>query len=108
MVLTIWGLPAGGGAYAAIAALTNIPATLLAVLFYEYVLADSSRGPYRTVPPIPSLRLTWNSPVITPAHVDYLNGHLAHEEHSQSVIRQASPATSLADEKGREQTIEHV
>ena len=46
MVLTIWGLPAGGGAYAAIAALTNIPATLLAVLFYEYVLADSSRGPY--------------------------------------------------------------
>ncbi|TFK88729.1 aquaporin-like protein [Polyporus arcularius HHB13444] len=89
MVLTIWGLPAGGGSYAAIAALTNIPATLLAVLFYEYVLADSSR-------------------VITPAHVDYLNGHLAHEEHSQGVIRQASPATSLADEKSREQTIEHV
>ena len=46
MALTIWGMPAGGGSYAAIAALTNIPATLLAVAFYEFVLADSSRGTY--------------------------------------------------------------
>ena len=46
MTLTIWGLPAGGGPYAAIAALTNIPATLLAVCFYEVFLADSSRGEY--------------------------------------------------------------
>ena len=44
MALTIWGLPAGGGSYAAIAALTNIPATLLAMCFYEYILSDSSRG----------------------------------------------------------------
>ena len=28
----------------ALAALTNIPATILAVVFYEFVLADSSRG----------------------------------------------------------------
>lgn len=44
MAITIWGLDAGGGPYAAIAALVNIPATLLAVLFYEFVLADSSRS----------------------------------------------------------------
>ena len=44
MALTIWGLPAGGGSYAALAALTNIPATICGALFYEVVLADSSRG----------------------------------------------------------------
>lgn len=110
MVLTIWGLPAGGGSYAAIAALTNIPATLLAVLFYEYVLADSSRGPFPCIPsPLLIPGLTSHSPVITPAHVDFLNGHIAHQEHSQGVVHRPSPATtSLADEKGREQTIEHV
>jgi hypothetical protein len=35
---------ATGGAYAAIAALTNIPATLLAVFIYEVFLTDSDRG----------------------------------------------------------------
>lgn len=44
MVLTIWGRGASGGAYAAIAALANIPATFSAALFYEFILADSSRG----------------------------------------------------------------
>ncbi|OSD01282.1 aquaporin-like protein [Trametes coccinea BRFM310] len=92
MALTIWGLPAGGGAYAAIAALTNIPATLLAVAFYELVLADSSR-------------------VVTPVHVDFLAGHLAHEEHSQGVIGDrhapASPSSGI-DEKSHEQIIERV
>jgi len=62
-VMTIWGKQAAGGTYAAIAALTNIPATICAVLFYEFILTDSSR-------------------VITPAHVSVLTGHLAHEEHS--------------------------
>lgn len=42
--LTLWGLPASGGRYAAIAALTNIPATLLAGVFYEFVLNDSNRS----------------------------------------------------------------
>ncbi|KAJ3562309.1 hypothetical protein NP233_g9656 [Leucocoprinus birnbaumii] len=41
--LTIWGLPAGGGSYAAIAALTNIPATIFAVVLYELFLVDSDR-----------------------------------------------------------------
>ncbi|EIW63166.1 aquaporin-like protein [Trametes versicolor FP-101664 SS1] len=88
MAMTIWGMPASGGSYAAIAALTNIPATLLAAVFYEVVLADSSR-------------------VVTPAHVDYLSGHLAHEEHSQGIVRGGSVSPGL-DEKSREQTIEHV
>jgi len=37
-------IPAGGGRYAAIAALTNIPATLFAVFLYEIFLTDSDRG----------------------------------------------------------------
>ena len=44
MAITIWGLEAGGGAYAAITALTNIAATLLAAVFYELVFADYHRG----------------------------------------------------------------
>ncbi|OCH92657.1 aquaporin-like protein [Obba rivulosa] len=41
--LTIWGSQASGGRYAAISALTNIPATLLASIFYETVFNDGSR-----------------------------------------------------------------
>ena len=44
VAITVWGLEAGGGPYAAITALTNIPATLLAALFYELAFADYSRG----------------------------------------------------------------
>ncbi|KDQ11549.1 hypothetical protein BOTBODRAFT_67910 [Botryobasidium botryosum FD-172 SS1] len=42
-VLAIWGTSSWPGRYAAISALTNIPATILAALFYELFLADSSR-----------------------------------------------------------------
>jgi len=41
--LTIWGTKAAGGRYAAIAALTNIPATIFAVVLYEVFLTDSDR-----------------------------------------------------------------
>lgn len=44
MVLTIWGTKGAGGNYAALAALTNLIATPLAVLFYELFLTSSSRG----------------------------------------------------------------
>ena len=58
MALTIWGSKASGGSYAAIAALTNIVATLVAIMFYEFMLADSSRGksclPIRQPQPSPS------------------------------------------------------
>ena len=48
--LTIWGLKAGGGPYAAIAALTNIPATIIGIIFYELFFTDSSRGMFPASP----------------------------------------------------------
>ncbi|KAI0829875.1 aquaporin-like protein [Trametes gibbosa] len=89
MALTIWGTAASGGTYAAISALTNIPATLLAAAFYECILADSSR-------------------VVTPAHADYLAGHAAHEEHSQRIIRGDGSVSPSLDGKSGEKTLEHV
>ncbi|TFY73773.1 hypothetical protein EWM64_g10239 [Hericium alpestre] len=38
--LTIWGIRAWGGQYAAIAALTNFPATILGYITYEMILVD--------------------------------------------------------------------
>jgi len=43
MVLCIWGTKASGGPYAAISALTNIPATLLAAAIYDFLLRDCDR-----------------------------------------------------------------
>lgn len=59
MVVTIWGLPAVGGPYAAIAAFTNIPATLLAACIYEFFLTDSDRA-------------------ITGWHMDFINHSMSH------------------------------
>jgi len=41
--IAIWGTRASGGRYAAIAALTNILATLAAYAFYEFIFKDSNR-----------------------------------------------------------------
>ncbi|KAF8173219.1 putative aquaporin 2 [Mycena galopus ATCC 62051] len=57
--LTVWGMPAAGGSYAAIAALTNIPATLLAFVVYELMLSDSDR-------------------VVPNAHLEVINAHKNH------------------------------
>ncbi|THV02310.1 aquaporin-like protein [Dendrothele bispora CBS 962.96] len=59
--LTIWGTKASGGKYAAIAALANIPATLMASALYELFLADYAR-------------------VITSSHLEIIRAHatLAH------------------------------
>lgn len=94
MVLTIWGRGASGGKYAAIAALTNLPATFLAACFYEFVFADTSR-------------------VITPTHLDTIVGHLAHEEHCEAVItgtaRSVTNSPSMSDDrKEHVRTIEKV
>jgi len=43
LAVTYWGRAAAGGPYAAIAALTNIPATLFSVCLYEFFFADSDR-----------------------------------------------------------------
>ncbi|KAF7792423.1 hypothetical protein EIP86_003460 [Pleurotus ostreatoroseus] len=94
MVMSIWGRAASGGSYAAIAALTNIPATLCAVIFYEVFLADSSR-------------------VITQAHVETLAGHLAHAEHREQVVTKTvvhshSAESYAVDEKPEVEQIERV
>lgn len=54
--MTLFGRAASGGKYAAIAALTNIPATLIAGLFYELVFNDSARS---TSPSYPVSPLTF-------------------------------------------------
>ncbi|KAI0065761.1 aquaporin-like protein [Artomyces pyxidatus] len=81
--ITIWGLKASGGRYAAISAITNIPATLLACAVYEFVFTDSSR-------------------VITSSQKEYIIGHRAHMEHKESGLR----GTSIIDleEKGTDET----
>lgn len=60
--LTIWGMPASGGRYAAIAALTTFPATVLAFIFYEIFFTDSAR-------------------VIPSGTREYIRAHAAHAEH---------------------------
>ncbi|KAG6813912.1 hypothetical protein H0H92_005761 [Tricholoma furcatifolium] len=42
--MTIYGTGAAGGAYSAVAALTNIPATLFGAFLYEFFLTDSDRA----------------------------------------------------------------
>ncbi|TFK88730.1 aquaporin-like protein [Polyporus arcularius HHB13444] len=88
MALTIWGREAGGGPYAAITALTNISATLLAAVFYEAVLADYSR-------------------TVTPAHADFMAARLAHDQHGQGlpIVDQTASAST---EKVVEGTLERV
>ena len=44
VAISIWGTRANGGKYAAIAALTNIVATVVAYASYEFILKDSNRG----------------------------------------------------------------
>ncbi|KAH9960826.1 aquaporin-like protein [Russula dissimulans] len=43
VAIAVWGTRASGGRYAAIAALTNIPATVAAYAFYELIFKDSNR-----------------------------------------------------------------
>ncbi|KAJ6552524.1 aquaporin-like protein [Mycena sp. CBHHK59/15] len=84
--LTIWGLPAGGGAYAALAALTNIPATLLACVTYQLMLTDSDR-------------------VIPSAHLEVLN---AHKNHRRLINAQSSETDSNLADKGKVGEVERV
>ncbi|KIJ14327.1 hypothetical protein PAXINDRAFT_116460 [Paxillus involutus ATCC 200175] len=61
MALTIWGSQAAGGPYAAISALTNIPATVLAFTVYDLFLGSSSR-------------------TLTPYHINFLGAHKKYHE----------------------------
>jgi hypothetical protein len=80
--LTIWGMPASGGRYAAIAALTTFPATVLAFIFYEIFFTDSARGTFFVLPP----RSRWRGAdivgtVIPSGTREYIQAHAAHAEH---------------------------
>lgn len=92
--LTLWGTEASGGRYAAIAALTNIPATILAALFYEFFFHDSSRGECSYIRTfffrVADSRLL-RSKVLPPAQRDFLFGHKAHEEHSENAHGPGKP-----------------
>lgn len=112
MVLTIWGRGASGGSYAAIAALANIPATFSAALFYEFILADSSRGSCGVFSKYGGIILIdVFGVVITPTHLDFLVGHLAHAEHKESVVagrNRSSTHSSSYEGKGHIETIERA
>ncbi|KAI0065096.1 aquaporin-like protein [Artomyces pyxidatus] len=101
--ITIWGTKAGGGSYAAIAALTNIPATILSYLFYEIVFTDSSRSMSIHRVFIPESQ-AYPPSVVTAQQKEFLAGHKAHQEHKEG-IRPTSFSGSAHDleEKGGEE-----
>jgi len=87
--ITIWGTKASGGTYAALAALTNIPAMLFGVLLYEVFLADSSR-------------------VVSNQHLKYLIARQKHEEQHGGTSHQlqlAKYTASEADSTGKEKDV---
>ncbi|KZP31737.1 aquaporin-like protein [Athelia psychrophila] len=61
VALTVYGTQASGGKYAALAALTNIPAMLFGAWLYEVFLTDSSR-------------------VMSRAHLEFMQAHQKHHE----------------------------
>ncbi|KAI6034819.1 aquaporin-like protein [Pisolithus marmoratus] len=61
MALAIWGKQASGGPYAAIAALTNIPATILAFAVYDLFLGSANR-------------------TLSPYHIDFLRAQLQYQQ----------------------------
>jgi len=80
MAMTIWGTAAAGGPYAAISALTNIPAMLLAALFYEVFFTDSAR-------------------VIPGASMEFIRGMEAHEERKTATLGLPGSSHGSTDEK---------
>ena len=101
--IAIWGTKANGGSYAAIAALTNILATLAAYTLYEFVLKDSSRGMSRTI----FLRLSRVENrviVLTVAGKEALDGHTAQVEHREYHHGNLANGSGSDSEKG---TAEH-
>jgi hypothetical protein len=79
--IAIWGTKANGGSYAAIAALTNILATVLAYSLYEFVLKDSSR-------------------VLTVAGKEHRDGRAAQVEHREYHLGNVANGSSPDSEKG--------
>ncbi|KAH7884725.1 aquaporin-like protein [Phlebopus sp. FC_14] len=81
MALTIWGAQASGGRYAAISALTNIPATILAGTVYELFLGSSTR-------------------TLSPNHINFLSAHKKYYEDNhlapEGYLRALEPSRDAA------------
>ncbi|KAK7437241.1 hypothetical protein VKT23_018683 [Stygiomarasmius scandens] len=84
--MTIWGMKAGGGRYAAIAALTNIVATFVSCFIYELFFADYAR-------------------VITQSHLELIR---AHQNHARTPNRMHSESMSDTSDKGRISELERA
>jgi hypothetical protein len=100
MALTIWGKQASGGTYAAIAALTNIPATIAAAVVYELLHHDSSRGKsHRNNRSYRFTHQTRTVLVVAPGQQAYLSAHKAHLDRrlgaSQSDYQHGPKTTNL-------------
>jgi hypothetical protein len=99
--MSIWGMKASGGKYAALAALTNIPAMLFAAALYEFFLTDSLRGlidvlgcTYRRIDRV-LLCL-----VVPRAQMEFMTGHQKHQEQlgvHQKLSGSSRKQASLAD-----------
>ncbi|KAJ7339311.1 aquaporin-like protein [Mycena albidolilacea] len=90
--MTIWGKDAAGtSGYAALAALTNIPATILACIVYELMFVDSDR-------------------VVSQEHREFHDIHALHRRHGQAAIAAAdgSSNSSVGHEKEHLGTVERV
>jgi hypothetical protein len=97
--MSIWGMKASGGNYAALAALTNIPAMLFAVLLYEIFLADSSRGLIIAVCLNCQCTDYLLSCVVMPgAQMEFMIGHQKHQE------EHGAPPHHILSDEGRKRT----
>jgi len=99
--LTIYGLKATGGKYAAIAALTNIPAMIVAVLIYEFFLTDPDRGTRWLCSPSVTSSSWISFPVIPRANLEYITVHKNHRRFDGGEADLSGPQskTSIAEEK---------
>ncbi|KAF7968970.1 hypothetical protein HWV62_28769 [Athelia sp. TMB] len=92
IALCIYGTQASGGSYAALAALTNIPAMLFAAWLYEIFLTDSSR-------------------VMSRSHLEFMQAHQKHHEamHENNAADSGLPTGSSSSVgKGDHEQIERV
>ncbi|KAJ7066318.1 aquaporin-like protein [Mycena amicta] len=85
--MSIFGRAAAGGSYAALSALTNIPATLIAYVMYEFMLSDSDR-------------------VVPLAHLEVIEHHKNHRR-ARRVASERAENDSM-EAKGHIGEVEHV
>jgi hypothetical protein len=83
MAVAIWETKANGGAYAAIAALTNILTSSLSLVVYDSIFADSSRStePFKLLLRTLKLRSTFLPTVVSPDHLEHLRAQEAQLEY---------------------------